>query len=234
MKRQRPKTYSEEVAFAFAKSKLSLKAFVQNLQAEGVTHRRTAIEDWANGKKPPAKSAVPAISKILGLDYKDWRDVEKVYPETEWGQESRASRKLTFALLHKNAGHPRLLHHVSLAVRNLDRSISFYKELLGIEASNKRPGFPFDGAWFELPSGQHLHLVDAPDGTFRESDEINPRDCHFALSVHDYRQAQLWLDAKGIRYEHDRYLLGYLQLYFLDPDRHVIEINSGFETSLPP
>ena len=81
---------------------------------------------------------------------------------------------------------PDSLHHVSIPVRDLEKSVEFYRQLLMSEPV-ERPPFPFPGAWFRLPDGRELHLVENPQGTYRpENAEIDPRDCHFALRVNDF------------------------------------------------
>jgi catechol 2,3-dioxygenase-like lactoylglutathione lyase family enzyme len=139
------------------------------------------------------------------------------------------------------SGLPHLLHHVSLPVSNLQRSIDFYRRLLDFAPlpqapsrlerpphPSERPDFGFDGAWFVLPSNQHLHLVEHPGGTFRTSKVIDPRDCHFALRVRDFNCAKARLREMEREFIPDPLGMGYQQLYFLDEDLHVVEINSGF------
>src|SRR5262245_47732747 len=61
------------------------------------------------------------------------------------------------------------LHHVSVPVRDLEESLKFYRDVLELEVLPTRPGFPFPGEWLALPSGQEVHLVYNPNGTFRNS-----------------------------------------------------------------
>ncbi len=50
--------------------------------------------------------------------------------------------------------------HASFLVADLERSLVFYRDILGIEQNMSRPNFPFDGAWLDLgDSGQQLHFV---------------------------------------------------------------------------
>lgn len=130
-----------------------------------------------------------------------------------------------------------VLHHVSLPVADVDRSRRFYRDVIGLEEI-ERPPFDFPGAWFGIGGGQHLHLIGADeDSTFRIDKPLDSRDAHFAIRVESYTQAKEFLESMGYSTEaddHDAMVLkaspkataGFPQLYILDPDRHVIEINA--------
>lgn len=128
------------------------------------------------------------------------------------------------------------IHHVSLTVSNLERSRQFYREILALDEI-RRPDFPFPGAWFRVGAHQQLHLIVHTNPTFRGVKGIDTRDVHFAVRVASYRQAFEFLRSKGYREDAgDSDLLtmktsphataGFPQIYILDPDRHVIEINA--------
>jgi len=130
-----------------------------------------------------------------------------------------------------------LLHHVSLPVKDLEKSKRFYREILGLKEI-ERPKFPFGGAWFQLGERQELHLIlQHTDATYRLNKGPDPGDIHFAVRVRSYRTVLDFLLAQGYREdaaEDDLMQVkpvpyaptGYPQLYILDPDRHLIEINA--------
>ena len=53
-------------------------------------------------------------------------------------------------------------HHVSFAVGDVEASLAFYRDVLGLEPI-ERPDFGFPGAWLEAP-GVQVHLIQAPEG----------------------------------------------------------------------
>jgi catechol 2,3-dioxygenase-like lactoylglutathione lyase family enzyme len=129
-----------------------------------------------------------------------------------------------------------IIHHVSLTVTDLERSRTFYRDVLGL-SEIARPPFPFAGAWFGIGERQHLHLIVHEGATFRGTRGIDTRDSHFAVRVGSYRQAVEFLRGKGYREDGGESDLmsmrlqphataGFPQIYILDPDRHVIEINA--------
>lgn len=128
-----------------------------------------------------------------------------------------------------------LLHHVALPVTDLERSKAFYREILGLQEVPRAP-FPFPGAWFALPGGQRIHLIVSPGQTMRIGKGIDSRDGHCALRVASYRETLEELRRKGYTPEADDELrrikvdphsvAGFPQIYLLDPDRNLIEINA--------
>jgi glyoxylase I family protein len=129
-----------------------------------------------------------------------------------------------------------LLHHVTITVSDLERSKRFYQEVLRLKEI-ARPNFPFPGAWFQVGADQHVHLIVHDGATFRGLKGIDTRDIHFAVRVRSFGETLEYLHSKGYREEGDDLDLmkmivqphataGFPQIYILDPDRHVIEINA--------
>jgi catechol 2,3-dioxygenase-like lactoylglutathione lyase family enzyme len=125
------------------------------------------------------------------------------------------------------------LHHVSLPVTNLERSKAFYEDVLGLREI-ARPPFDFAGAWYDLGGGQ-LHLIVHEQPSLRTRG-VDSHDAHFALRVGSYRETLAALHARGYRpdardemkrlREHPAGKAGFPQVFLLDPDRHVIELNA--------
>ena len=137
------------------------------------------------------------------------------------------------------------LHHVSLPASDLERSTQFYEGVLGLEPM-ERPAFDFKGTWYKV-GDRSLHLIVPKDGesaTFRGGKPIDSRDAHFAIRVRSYSAAVAYLESKGYRGSAERNprptsdnprpmrlsptgAAGFPQIYLLDPDGHVIEINAA-------
>ncbi len=111
------------------------------------------------------------------------------------------------------------LNHIALHVANLNLSMEFYGERLGL-VEIERPGFDFPGAWFRLGQLQELHLIAG------RSDEVNSsmRGNHFALGVEDMDKAEAYLTDRGIEHTPRQTRPdGAFQIYIEDPDGHWIE-----------
>jgi len=129
-----------------------------------------------------------------------------------------------------------MLHHVSIAVKDIDRSIAFYRDVFGLEQI-ARPPFSTVGAWFACGALQ-VHLIVNPTGTFRDVATIDTADGHFAFRTDDFEGCIRDLVAKGFREdapEGDPWRLRlrrhgpacFPQAYLLDPDRNIVEINGA-------
>jgi catechol 2,3-dioxygenase-like lactoylglutathione lyase family enzyme len=138
------------------------------------------------------------------------------------------------------------VHHTGIIVKNLDRSIYFYHDLLGFEFQNE------PSPWFE---GESLERgVGVPGGTLRQVCLLSGNDIvelveygntpvdsspepqnrvgamHVALRVDDAEKTKAELEAKGIVFLSDvntvdeGVLAGWRWVYFKDPDGITVEL----------
>jgi glyoxylase I family protein len=127
------------------------------------------------------------------------------------------------------------LHHVNVIVTDLPRSLAFYQQMFGLTII-ERPPFKNDGSWLACGALQ-VHLSLYPPGSFRAGN-VDGADCHFAFHTDDFDGALATLIANGFREdaaEDDPMHImvrrngpaGFPQLFLLDPDRNIIEINGA-------
>lgn len=127
------------------------------------------------------------------------------------------------------------LHHVSITVTNLERSLEFYTGTIGLKPL-QRPAFRSAGAWLGC-GGQHIHLNEKPNPPFPEDRKFNPTESHFALRASDFDLFFQGLRVSGYSEELDESdpkrlftdlhgLAGFPQLFIFDPDRNLVEINA--------
>ena len=119
------------------------------------------------------------------------------------------------------------LHHVAINVSDLERSVEFYKNFLGLKQM-ENPNFPFRTAWFDLGEGRQLHLMLVPDSeTIRGTREVVPNHGHFALRVKSYSQALDSVKEAGIPHVATPHSPApWPQLHISDPDGNIIELNT--------
>ncbi|UOE96205.1 VOC family protein [Alkalihalobacillus sp. LMS39] len=117
------------------------------------------------------------------------------------------------------------LHHVSLAITDVEQSKQFYKEKLGF-LEIERPPFDFPGLWFQI-GNQQLHLIEYDLAkTLRHSGKIDTRDGHLAIRVASYSEAVQHLTDNQIAFlEKPNSKSGFKQIFVSDPDGNIIEFN---------
>ncbi|HMR90082.1 MAG TPA: VOC family protein [Saprospiraceae bacterium] len=117
-------------------------------------------------------------------------------------------------------------NHFAIEVKDLDRSIKFYKEILQFEML-PRPAFDFAGAWFDIGLGQQIHLIENKELqiTFTGS-----RALHFAFAVTSLESVKSYLMEKGVEIAKDikKRPDGVLQMFVKDPDGYFLEFTELF------
>jgi catechol 2,3-dioxygenase-like lactoylglutathione lyase family enzyme len=123
------------------------------------------------------------------------------------------------------------LDHVTLVVKDLERSRRFYVDGLGMREV-PRPAFSFAGSWFQAGDTQ-IHLIleyegSSPAGNPLAGKTRNARTHHFAFLVDDAAATVAYLKEKQIPIFADAKPRpdGYMQVFVTDPDGHVVELCS--------
>ena len=108
------------------------------------------------------------------------------------------------------------IHHVSLNVTDTERSLGFYRDVLGL-AVLPRPDFGFGGAWLDAGHGRQIHLI--------EADVPDDLGQHMAFRVTDLAATVATLRERGVEVADPRPVGGttIMQTFVSDPDGNRIE-----------
>lgn len=115
------------------------------------------------------------------------------------------------------------VNHVSFPVADLERSLGFYRDVLGLVPIPRPDLGGLAGAWLAAGAVQ-IHLIVTPDGVDvgRTPVETNPLAAHTAFAIDDYEGTKTMLEAAGIPVLGLGVEAG--QMWVRDPDGHVIEL----------
>ena len=140
------------------------------------------------------------------------------------------------------------LHHLGLTVADIERSIAFYRDTLGMTLHRRRPhvdndyvalqtGYPnvvLNVASFKISpdSQQSLEVMQYMNHTGQpaETQTNRPGNSHLCLTVDDLRACHAELKSKGVRFNSDPVTItagpneGGLVAYFYDPDGYTLEL----------
>lgn len=117
------------------------------------------------------------------------------------------------------------LHHVSVIVSDTERSLRFYRDLLGLRVDPTRPDLGYPGAWLWIGELQ-IHLLELPNpDPVADRPAHGGRDRHVALLIDDVDALAQRLDSAGIGYTRSR--SGRRALFFRDPDGNALELIEG-------
>lgn len=109
------------------------------------------------------------------------------------------------------------IDHVSVIVTDVARSRAFYRDVLGLAEIAPPREFDFVALWFDLGSGQTLHLLQKPT-----ADTVSPR--HFCLHVEDIAAAREHCRRLGIPVEETVKIAAADRFFVRDPDGNRIEL----------
>ncbi|XP_057537785.1 glyoxylase I 4 [Amaranthus tricolor] len=115
------------------------------------------------------------------------------------------------------------MHHVGILCENLERSLEFYQNILGLEINEARPHdkLPYRGAWLWVGS-EMIHLMELPNpDPLNGRPEHGGRDRHACVQIRHVSNLKDILDRAGIPYTLSR--SGRPAIFFRDPDSNALE-----------
>jgi len=127
------------------------------------------------------------------------------------------------------------VHHVALLCENLERSLNFYQNLLGLAINPDRPDakLPYRGAWLWIGNDDMIHLMELPNPDPAEGrPEHGGRDRHFCIATDDIKPLVEKLEAAGVEYTMS--MSGRPAVFFRDPDMNCLEVVATGDKSKAP
>ncbi|GJM94808.1 hypothetical protein PR202_ga11487 [Eleusine coracana subsp. coracana] len=115
------------------------------------------------------------------------------------------------------------IHHVGILCENLERSMAFYKDLLGLKVNPARPNdkLPYRGAWLWVGS-EMIHLMELPNpDPLTGRPEHGGRDRHTCIAIKDVLKLKEIFDKAGISYTLSK--SGRPAIFARDPDGNALE-----------
>lgn len=113
------------------------------------------------------------------------------------------------------------IHHSSLIVEDLDKSLQFYCDILGLQKDPQRPEMAYKGAWLNVGSQQiHLLNLNKTEQCVPQPEHVG-RDRHTALHINDISQLQNVLQAHKVPFTMSS--SGRQALFCRDPDGNGLE-----------
>ncbi|KAE9602470.1 hypothetical protein Lal_00050016 [Lupinus albus] len=115
------------------------------------------------------------------------------------------------------------VHHVGILCENLERSLGFYQNILGLKINEARPHnkLPYKGAWLWVGS-EMIHLMELPNpDPLTGRPQHGGRDRHTCIAIRDVSKLKAILDKAGIPYTLSR--SGRPAIFTRDPDANALE-----------
>lgn len=112
------------------------------------------------------------------------------------------------------------IHHASLIVSDTEQSLLLYRDILGMQPT-ERPNLPFPGAWLQIGEQQiHLLQLDNPD-PITGRPEHGGRDRHVAMHCSNFDALREALETSGTVYTLS--ISGRRALFCRDRDGNALE-----------
>jgi catechol 2,3-dioxygenase-like lactoylglutathione lyase family enzyme len=123
------------------------------------------------------------------------------------------------------------LHHHGIRVRpdEADRSMTFYRDVLGLVPDGGRPSIPgIPGYWMDCGNDTQIHIMGAEGmSRYAQGPGQDPTYLHVALAVPDVQEAKQELERLGVKHWTIKSVTGpeLEQIFMDDPHGNLVELH---------
>jgi catechol 2,3-dioxygenase-like lactoylglutathione lyase family enzyme len=116
------------------------------------------------------------------------------------------------------------LAHITLATRDVRRSVAFFEDALGWRLA-ARPGNIMTGAaWLEIAPGMELHLIEDPEFETSPFEKEFGRHVAVTFALLEFPQLKERLQARGATLIEPIRETPFVRFFFRDPNGYVFEV----------
>ena len=117
-----------------------------------------------------------------------------------------------------------MISHVTLATRDVSRSVAFFRESLGWKSVSRPGNINMAAAWLEIAPGMELHLIE--DRAFEPSPFEQEFGRHIAVAfpLAQFPQLKQRLQAHGATLIEPKRATPFARFFFRDPNGYVFEV----------
>jgi catechol 2,3-dioxygenase-like lactoylglutathione lyase family enzyme len=123
------------------------------------------------------------------------------------------------------------LHHITMICSDMERTVAFYRDLLGMAVVRDGPSDDDPGTrhvWFGVVDGTPGRLVSAMEYPNMQAGTAGTGSTHhYALGVESAEELDAWRDylrGQGVETTDVFDRGGFRSIYLRDPDGHIVEI----------
>jgi catechol 2,3-dioxygenase-like lactoylglutathione lyase family enzyme len=121
-------------------------------------------------------------------------------------------------------GYILMIAHITLATRNVSRSVTFFQESLGWQPVSRPGNIGMTAAWLVITPGIEMHLIE--DRAFEPSPFEQEFGRHIAISfpLAEFPGLKLRLQARGAALIEPMRTTPFERFFFRDPNGYVFEV----------
>jgi catechol 2,3-dioxygenase-like lactoylglutathione lyase family enzyme len=123
-----------------------------------------------------------------------------------------------------NGGGLPMICHVTLATRDVSRSVTFFKETLGWQHIARPGNIGTTAAWLEIAPGTELHLIEDSDFEASPFEREFGRHIAVAFPLAEFTQLKARLRAQGAELIEPIRETPFVRFFFRDPNGYVFEV----------